>query len=92
MLISRENYTLLHIWGDHEGNSYNECMLISGMLITRVDCISNQCPLRMEVKVGEIGLYSGSIVNTGCMGYEEKVTMGRSIGCANSFEPGPLSG
>jgi len=31
-------------------------------------------------------------VNTGCMGYEEKVTMGRSIGCANSFVLGSLGG
>ena len=27
-----------------------------------------------------------------CMGYEEKVTMGCSIGCANSFVPGSLGG
>ena len=39
MLISRENYALLHILQGHEGHAYNEYMLISGMLITRVDCI-----------------------------------------------------
>ena len=33
MLISRENYALLHIWGGHEGHAYNEYMLI-----TRVSC------------------------------------------------------
>jgi len=26
------------MWGDHEGHAYNEYMLISGMLITRVVC------------------------------------------------------
>ena len=39
MLIARENYACLHISRDHEGNAYDEYMLISGMLITRVDCI-----------------------------------------------------
>jgi len=24
MLISRENYALLHMWGNHEGHTYNE--------------------------------------------------------------------
>jgi len=27
------------MWGDHEGHAYNEYMLISGMLITRVVCM-----------------------------------------------------
>ena len=43
MLISRENYALLHMWGDHEGHAYNEYILISGILITRVvysPCVS----------------------------------------------------
>ena len=35
MLIARENYACLHISRDHE---YDEYMLISGMLIARVDC------------------------------------------------------
>ena len=38
MLISRENYALLHMWGGHEGHANNEYILLSGMLITRVDC------------------------------------------------------
>ena len=31
----------LFVWGDHEGYAYNEYMLISGMLITRVCCTTN---------------------------------------------------
>ena len=27
MLIPRDNYTLLHVWGDHEGYAYNESLL-----------------------------------------------------------------
>ena len=38
MLIARENYACLDISRDHEGYDYDEYMLISGMLITRVDC------------------------------------------------------
>ena len=30
----------LFVWGDHEGYAYNEYMLISGMLITRVCCMT----------------------------------------------------
>ncbi|KAF8425265.1 hypothetical protein EV426DRAFT_708890 [Tirmania nivea] len=57
----------------------------------RLAAISNECALRIEVQLGGIGLYSGRF-NMGCKGYEEKVTMGRSIGCADSFLPGSLGG
>ena len=39
MLIARENYACLHISRDHERYAYDEYMIISGMLITRVNCI-----------------------------------------------------
>ena len=39
MLIARENYACLHISRDHEGYAFDEYMLISGMLITRVNCM-----------------------------------------------------
>jgi len=38
ILISRENYALQHMCGDHEGMYILNYMLISGMLITRVIC------------------------------------------------------
>ena len=41
MLIARENYACLHISRDHEGYAYDEYMLISAMLIARVNCIGH---------------------------------------------------
>ena len=62
------------------------------MIEQEVATISIHCSLRIEIQSGEISLYSSSVLNTGCKGYEEKVSMGRSLGCAGSFAPGSLGG